>query len=80
MHISFALLGFIKKQKQNKKRLTRTHIETLRISFERLKSSQHDTERSSCDTVDLVWLRESNERLRKDVLKVMRYHKKRKRK
>lgn len=50
------------------------YIETICCSFEKLKLDQQELGMSRDHQLDLVWLRESNEKLRKDVLKVIYRH------
>jgi hypothetical protein len=45
-------------------------IETLCIAYERIKLNQQEMGLTNCTQLDIMWLRESNEKLRKDVLKV----------
>lgn len=48
-------------------------IESICFSFEKIKLDQQELGPSKDHQLDLVWLRESNEKLRKDVLKVRSY-------
>jgi hypothetical protein len=49
--------------------LTDTIIESICFSFEKLKLDQQEMGLTKDHQLDIVWLRESNEKLRKDVLK-----------
>lgn len=56
---------------ESKHRKLRTKYESMCFSYEKLKLDQQEMGITSSHQLDLVWLRESNEKLRKDVLKVI---------
>lgn len=45
-------------------------VESMCFSFEKIKLDQQELGLTKDHQLDLIWLRESNEKLRKDVLKV----------
>lgn len=57
------------KQKNGSYRLIYS-IESICMTLEKLKMDQQELGITKDFQIDLVWLRESNEKLRKDVLKV----------
>ncbi|OAD08200.1 hypothetical protein MUCCIDRAFT_182376 [Mucor lusitanicus CBS 277.49] len=55
---------------ESKHKKLRTKYESMCFSYEKLKLDQQEMGITSNHQLDLVWLRESNEKLRKDVLKL----------
>lgn len=55
---------------ESKYKKLKTKYESLCLSFEKLKLDQQEMGMTKDHQLDLVWLRESNEKLRKDVLKL----------
>ncbi|KAL7314050.1 hypothetical protein PS15m_007708 [Mucor circinelloides] len=55
---------------ESKHKKLRTKYESICFSYEKLKLDQQEMGMTSNHQLDLVWLRESNEKLRKDVLKL----------
>jgi hypothetical protein len=54
-------------------RITKLLSESICFAYEKLQKDQQEMGLTKDRQLDLVWLRESNEKLRKDVLKVRPY-------
>ena len=54
---------------ESKHKKLKTKYESICFTYEKLKLDQQEMGITSNHQLDLVWLRESNEKLRKDVLK-----------
>lgn len=55
---------------ESKYKKLRAKYESISFAYEKLKLDQQEMGITPSHQLDLVWLRESNEKLRKDVLKV----------
>ncbi|KAI8875585.1 hypothetical protein K501DRAFT_233480 [Backusella circina FSU 941] len=66
-------LGISRKKElslESKHRKLKAKYESLCIAYERIKLNQQEMGLTNCTQLDIMWLRESNEKLRKDVLKL----------